>query len=80
MRERPLDELLPILQNLGLRVVDQVQFKITLEAERGFIRSLLVEPGIEGVGAKQVLRALDVLLAQKRSALTLRITRRPCSM
>lgn len=68
MRERPLDELLPILQNLGLRVVDQVQFKITLDAERGFIRSFLVEPGIEGVGvlqasAKQLVRALDVLLA-----------------
>ncbi len=68
MRERPLDELLPILQNLGLRIVDQVQFKIALESERTFIRSFLVESMIESVGglqasAKQLLPALDLLLS-----------------
>ena len=30
-RERDLDEVMPILQNLGLRVVDQIQFKVMLD-------------------------------------------------
>jgi len=45
-RERPLDELLPMLQNLGLRVADQIQFKFNLGAGPRFIRSFTVEPAM----------------------------------
>lgn len=66
-RERDLDEVMPILQNLGLRVVDQIQFKVTL-VKRFFIRSFLVESDGDGVknlllSKKPLLRALNALLS-----------------
>jgi hypothetical protein len=37
--ERGLDEIMPFLQNLNLRVIDQIQFKVDLGGRRFFIRS-----------------------------------------
>ncbi len=47
VRERSLDELLPVLQNLGLRVSDQIRFKLDIGAEPWFIRSFTVEPSAQ---------------------------------
>lgn len=70
LKERPLDELFPILQNLGLRIVDQIPFKLNLDAGQRFIRSFLVEPkapraDLLHAAAKQLLPALGVLLSGK---------------
>jgi len=67
-RERGLHELMPLLQNLGLRVLDQIQFKITLEDHRFFIRAFSVEPMLDGFvdllpSKKPLLSALDALLS-----------------
>ena len=67
-RERGLDELMPLLQNIGLRVLDQIQFKITLEGARFFIRVFSIEPMVDGVAdllpsRKPLLAALDALLS-----------------
>jgi glutamate dehydrogenase len=48
LRERSLDEIIPILQDLNLRVVDQVQFKVEIAAQRVYIRSFSVKPAAEG--------------------------------
>jgi glutamate dehydrogenase len=66
-RERGLDELMPLLQNIGLRVLDQIQFKMTLEGARFFIRVFSIEPMVDGVAdllpsRKPLLAALDALL------------------
>jgi glutamate dehydrogenase len=66
-RERGLDQLMPLLQNLGLRVLDQIQFKITFNGNRFFIRVFSVEPMVDGVAdllpsKKPLLAALDALL------------------
>ncbi|MFO1125372.1 MAG: NAD-glutamate dehydrogenase [Methylocystis sp.] len=63
--ERPLDELLPMLQNLGLRVADQIQFKFNFDAGPRFIRSFTVEPAM-GSGtslARTRRRLLEALKA-----------------
>ena len=67
-RERGLDELMPLLQNIGLRVLDQIQFKITFEGARFFIRVFSIEPMVDGVAdllpsRKPLLAALDALLS-----------------
>jgi len=65
--ERGLDELMPLLQNLGLRVRDQIQFKITLEGAHFFIRVFSIEPMVDGAdllpAKKPLLSALDALLS-----------------
>lgn len=43
-RECGLDEIMSFLQNLSLRVNDQIQFKVELGGRRFFIRSFSVEP------------------------------------
>ncbi len=47
--ERGLDEMKPLLQNLGLRVLDQIQFKVKLEDYRFFIRVFSFEPMLDGL-------------------------------
>ncbi|MGX2039259.1 NAD-glutamate dehydrogenase domain-containing protein [Methylocaldum sp. MU1018] len=49
LRERNLDEIIPILQDLDLRVVDQVQFRIEVGTQRVFIRSFSVKPAADGL-------------------------------
>ena len=66
-RERGLDEVMPLLQNLGLRVRDQIQFKITLEGAHFFIRVFSIAPMVDGpdllCSKKPLLSALDALLS-----------------
>ena len=67
-RERGLDELMPLLQNMGLRVLDQIQFKITLEGARFFHSCLFCRADGYGVAdllpsRKPLLAALDALLS-----------------
>jgi len=66
--ERGLDEIMPLLQNLSLRIVDQIQFKVELGSRRFFIRSFSVKP-TAGVPLnlmplkKPLLLVLDALLS-----------------
>ena len=67
-RERGLDEIMPFLQNLNLRVIDQIQFKVELGGRRFFIRSFFVKPRANGVEnlsplKKPLLLLLDALLS-----------------
>ncbi|MBP1150935.1 NAD-glutamate dehydrogenase domain-containing protein [Methylocaldum sp. RMAD-M] len=48
LRERSLDEIIPILQDLNLRVVDQVQFRGEIGSQRIYIRSFSVKPAADG--------------------------------
>jgi glutamate dehydrogenase len=43
IREHFLDKLMPLLENLGLRVIDQVQFQIKVENRKLFIKSFVVK-------------------------------------
>lgn len=43
-RERSLDEVMPFLQNLGLRVIDQVSFRLPAASGSLFLRSFAVDP------------------------------------
>jgi glutamate dehydrogenase len=66
--ERPLDELMPLLSNLGLRVVDQSQFEVEMERCIYYIRSFIVETTEEGSSHFETLKgrlksALSYLLA-----------------
>lgn len=68
VKERALDELMPLLQNLGLRVVDQMQAHGTLEIGSCSIRSFAIEPMISSAGdlllsKRALLCALNILLS-----------------
>jgi glutamate dehydrogenase len=69
-REHYLDELLPLLEKLGLRVADQIRFPLELEGKRVFLTSFSVEAASSRAGpllARKgvLLDALHALLAQK---------------
>ncbi|WP_457798009.1 NAD-glutamate dehydrogenase domain-containing protein [Methylocystis sp. S23] len=63
---RALDELIPVLHNLGLTVVDQVRFAVKLAAQERFIRSFLISAG-DGARLQRskprILEALTALLS-----------------
>jgi glutamate dehydrogenase len=68
LQERSLDQVMPILQNLGLRVADQIQFKVTFCGKLFFVRSFSVETIVGDVESlsrskKPLLGALDALLS-----------------
>ncbi len=42
-QERFLDEYIPVLENMHLRVMDQVQFPITVDGTTQFIRSFTIK-------------------------------------
>ncbi|WP_018407223.1 NAD-glutamate dehydrogenase domain-containing protein [Methylocystis rosea] len=67
-KDHALDELLPMLQNLGLRVADQIQFALNLSIGPRFIRSFIVEPSM-GSGAS-VARSHGRLLAALKAVLS----------
>ncbi|MGZ8219007.1 NAD-glutamate dehydrogenase domain-containing protein [Methylomagnum sp.] len=48
-RERSLDEIMPFLANLGLRVIDQVSFRMDVGIKPLFLRSFAVMPAPPGV-------------------------------
>jgi glutamate dehydrogenase len=60
---RALDELIPLLHNLGLPIVDQVQFPVVLAGERRFIRSFFVRPSDCGRLVQSRTRILEALAA-----------------
>ncbi len=68
VKPRALDEILPLLQNLGLRVLDQIQFSILLENRRLFIRDFSVAPATASAQAlslckRRLIEAFDALLS-----------------
>jgi glutamate dehydrogenase len=68
--ELSLDEIMPLLQNLGLRIVDQIQFKVEIGGQRFFIRSFSVRPAVNGIDSllrrkKPLLQLLDALLCRQ---------------
>ncbi len=68
LEQRPLDEIMPLLKNLRMRVIDQEQTKAPVDGGACYIRNFLVEPFIEGLGRlsgsrRPLRRMLDVLLA-----------------
>ncbi len=70
MQERGLAEIMSLLQNMGLVVDDQIQFKLTLNSRRFFIRSFSVRPmnsGVENIlrSKQRVLSTLDALLSDQ---------------
>lgn len=67
LRQRFLDELLPLLENLGLRVADEIQFVIYAQGRKLFIKSFsvcsaAVEPRRFLALKKTLLEALHALL------------------
>ncbi|BDV34071.1 NAD-glutamate dehydrogenase domain-containing protein [Methylocystis iwaonis] len=63
---RPLDDLIPILHNLGLSAVDQILFPVTHSGDRRFIRSFRVRP----VDARKVQQSRAQLLAALNALLS----------
>ncbi len=68
LKARPLDEIMPLLRNLRMRVIDQALTQAPFDGGVCFIRKFLVEPFIEGFGRlsasrRALRRMLDVLLA-----------------
>ncbi|HWO99998.1 MAG TPA: NAD-glutamate dehydrogenase domain-containing protein [Methylococcus sp.] len=68
--QRALDAVMPLLQNLNLHVIDQVQYRLGWQERRLFLRSFTVAPRGEPPPdlvrtRKPVLEALDALLAGK---------------
>ncbi|MFA5982968.1 MAG: NAD-glutamate dehydrogenase domain-containing protein [Methylococcaceae bacterium] len=57
-----LDVYMPVLENLGLRVIDQVQFKLVLDGDTFFIKSFMIEAAASQIAAfyqlKQPLLAI----------------------
>lgn len=63
--ERPLDELTPVIANLGLRVFDQRQFDVGFGSRTHYIRSFTVEPTAKCALPFQTLKgALESALAR----------------
>lgn len=70
-KQRALDELLPMLQNLGLRIVDQVQFKLDLRVGRRVVRSFIVEPSM--TGETSLARSRNRLVQALRAVLSAQV-------
>jgi glutamate dehydrogenase len=67
-RERSLDEIMPFLENLSLRVIDQIPFRLEAGPRRLFIRSFSVMPAAAEVSdlmprKAPLLEALHALLS-----------------
>jgi glutamate dehydrogenase len=67
-RERNLDEIMPLLNNLNLRVIDQVRFKVNLGEHCLTVRSFTVAPAVAGIDSlmplkRPLLETLDALLS-----------------
>ena len=69
-KPRDLDAIIPLLRNLGLRVVDQIQFVLTIEQRQLYIRKFFVK-AINAAAAglsnykRPLLEALDALLSDQ---------------
>ncbi len=68
LQSRNLAEIMPLLQNMGLIVADQIQFKLALNDDRFFIRSFSVAPTSNSSESllrlrKPILSTLNALLS-----------------
>jgi glutamate dehydrogenase len=68
VRERGLAEIMPLIQNMGVTVIDQIQFKLEVDARHFFIRSFSVAPAADGGDSllrlkRPILLALNALLS-----------------
>jgi len=65
LEQRFLDEYFPVLGNLNLRVIDQVQFPLNVEGERVFIKSFTISAAESQCASFSVLRCflLDMIQA-----------------
>jgi glutamate dehydrogenase len=68
--QRALDTVMPLLQNLNLHVIDQVQYRLGWQEQRMFLRSFTVAPAGDSLPdlvrtRKPLLEALDALLTGK---------------
>ncbi|MBL1265528.1 NAD-glutamate dehydrogenase domain-containing protein [Methylomicrobium sp. RS1] len=70
-QERFLDEYIPLLENLHLRVMDQVQFTGDVKGARYFIKSFTIKPA--QAPCKQIVRLRPRLLDAIQAILTARV-------
>ncbi|CAI8944064.1 NAD-glutamate dehydrogenase domain-containing protein [Methylocaldum szegediense] len=65
LRERSLDEIIPILQDLNLRTIDQVQFRMEIGSQQVYIRSFSIKPVTDGVDSLMSVKEplLDAFMA-----------------
>jgi len=65
-----LDEYMPVLENLGLRVIDQVQFCLNFDGHTGYIKSFSIQAASDQATAfyklkKNLLAAIQTILDGK---------------
>ncbi len=65
LRERYLDEFIPVFENLGLRIIDQVQFNLILDGNPASIKSFTVKPAKNPIQPLKTLKSklLDIVRA-----------------
>ncbi|MDP2902630.1 MAG: NAD-glutamate dehydrogenase [Methylovulum sp.] len=63
-QERYLDEYIPLLENIGLRVMDQVQFRVSIDSMTLFIKSFTIKAAKSQSAAFPVLRGLMLATIQ----------------
>ncbi len=63
LQQRYLDEYIQVLENLGLRILDQVQFTVFVDGEKVFIKSFTIQASQSQCGSFSVLKArlLDLI-------------------
>jgi len=68
-QSRYLDEYIPVLENMYLRVLDQVQFPVTVDGVTLFIKSFTIKAKSQGVSfsklRKRMLETIQVLMEGK---------------
>lgn len=69
-QERFLDEYIPVLENMHLRVLDQVQYPVTIEGDTRFIRSFTIKTATSQCESlrrvnSQLLKTIQVILDGK---------------
>lgn len=56
--ERYLDEFIPVFENLGLRIIDQVQFNLNIDGNFVSIKSFTVNPAINPIRPLKKLKSV----------------------
>lgn len=54
--ERPLDELIPMLRNLGLRIIDQIAYRVRFRGSQSLVRSFAISVPARVAERRDVLR------------------------
>lgn len=65
LRERSLDEIIPILQDLNLQTIDQVRFRMEIGSQHIYIRSFSIKPVTDGLDSLMPVKEplLDAFMA-----------------